>query len=172
MSKKENQNVKQEKEACSCDANCSCNKESEYLEMAQRIQAEFDNYRKRSSDIVKTARLDGIIEAVTRFLPTIDSIEKAKEMIQDPKTLEGIEMISKEITNSLKALNIEKIEALGEKFNPNMHNVIAVKTDNSLEDGLILEVYQAGYKIMDKVIRYSQVVINKVQKNIEEGKEN
>lgn len=151
---------------CDCDKECECgcaDEKNEYLELAQRIQAEFDNYRKRSSDIVRTARNDGIIDAVTKFLPSLDAIKKAKQMITDEKTLEGIELIDKEFTNSLKALGIEEIETSGQHFNPSLHNVIAVKTDNSLEDGVITDTFQAGYKIGDRVIRYSQVIINKLE---------
>lgn len=173
MSKKEHE--KQKKECCceneccnehKCDCECSCEPEkNEYLEMAQRIQAEFDNYRKRSNDIVKVSRQDGIIDAVLRFLPAIDAIGKAKQMITDPKTLEGINLIEKELKNSLKALNIEEIEAQGKVFDPKFHNVIAVKYDNSLGDSVITDVYQAGYKIGDRVLRYSQVIVNKVKEN-------
>lgn len=173
MSKKEHE--KQKKECCceneccnehKCDCECSCEPEkNEYLEMAQRIQAEFDNYRKRSNDIVKVSRQDGIIDAVLRFLPAIDAIGKAKQMITDPKTLEGINLIEKELKNSLKDLNIEEIEAQGKVFDPKFHNVIAVKYDNSLGDSVITDVYQAGYKIGDRVLRYSQVIVNKVKEN-------
>ena len=173
MSKREKEKEKKEccceNECCNehkCDCECSCEPEkNEYLEMAQRIQAEFDNYRKRSNDIVKVSRQDGIIEAVLKFLPAIDSIEKAKQMITDKKTLEGIELIEKELKNSLKALNIEEIEAQGKVFDPKFHNVIAVKYDNSLGDSVITDVYQAGYKIGDRVLRYSQVIVNKVKEN-------
>lgn len=173
MSKKEHEKEKKEccreNECCNehkCECECSCEPEkNEYLEMAQRIQAEFDNYRKRSNDIVKVSRQDGIIEAVLRFLPAIDSIEKAKQMITDKKTLEGIELIEKELKNSLKALNIEEIEAKGKVFDPKLHNVIAVKYYNSLGDSVITDVYQAGYKIGDRVLRYSQVIVNKVKEN-------
>ena len=147
---------------CNCGSDCNCNDQNGYLELAQRIQAEFDNYRKRSADVVRTARLDGIIEAVVKFLPSIDAIQKAKGMIKDPKVLEGIELIEKELKNSLKALNIEEIEAEGKVFDPNFHNVIAVINDNSLDDGVITTVYQAGYKINNKVLRYSQVIVNKI----------
>lgn len=173
MSKKEKEKEKKEccceNECCNehkCDCECSCEPEkNEYLEMAQRIQAEFDNYRKRSNDIVKVSRQDGIIDAVLRFLPAIDAIGKAKQMITDPKTLEGINLIEKELKNSLKDLNIEEIEAQGKVFDPKFHNVIAVKYDNSLGDSVITDVYQAGYKIGDRVLRYSQVIVNKVKEN-------
>lgn len=152
---------------CTCNDECNCGNKNEYLELAQRVQAEFDNYRKRSADIVKVSRIDGIIEAVLKFLPAIDSIQKAKTMIKDEKVLEGIELIEKQLNNSLKALGIEEIEAKGTHFDPSVHNVIAVKQDNSLEDGTVLEVYQAGYKIGSRVLRYSQVIVNKTEnKNI------
>ena len=173
MSKREKEKEKKEccceNECCNehkCDCECSCEPEkNEYLEMAQRIQAEFDNYRKRSNDIVKVSRQDGIIDAVLRFLPAIDAIGKAKQMITDPKTLEGINLIEKELKNSLKDLNIVEIEAQGKVFDPKFHNVIAVKYDNSLGDSVITDVYQAGYKIGDRVLRYSQVIVNKVKEN-------
>lgn len=173
MSKREKEKEKKEccceNECCNehkCDCECSCEPEkNEYLEMAQRIQAEFDNYRKRSNDIVIVSRQDGIIDAVLRFLPAIDAIGKAKQMITDPKTLEGINLIEKELKNSLKDLNIEEIEAQGKVFDPKFHNVIAVKYDNSLGDSVITDVYQAGYKIGDRVLRYSQVIVNKVKEN-------
>ena len=137
--------------------------QEDYLEMAQRIQSELDNKRKRSADIVRVARIDGIVDAVTKMLPLLDAIKKAKEMIFDKKVLEGLDLIEKEFKTSLTALNIQEIDAKGQKFNPNLHNVIAVINDNSLDDGVITEVYQAGYKLSDRVLRYSQVVVNKVQ---------
>ena len=84
------------------------------------------------------------------------------KLLKDPKVLEGIELIEKELKNSLKSLNIEEIEAEGKHFDPKYHNVIAVINDNSLEDGVITTVYQAGYKINEKVLRYSQVIVNKI----------
>ena len=171
---KEKKKVEEDEKTCCCghevegkeneDKNSGCECKNEYLEMAQRIQAEFDNYRKRSNDILKSIRIDGVIEAVNKFLPALDSIKKAKTMIKDEKVLEGIDLIEKEFNNSLKSLNIEEILAENEIFDPKFHNVVAVKNDNSLDDGIITDVYQAGYKIGDRVLRYSQVVVNKIQK--------
>lgn len=135
-----------------------------YLELAQRIQADFDNYRKRSADIIKVARLEGIIDAFLKFLPAIDSIQKAKEMIAENSVRAGVELIEKELLASIKSLGIEKINAKGQ-FDAKLHNVIAVQNDNSLEDGVIVDVYQAGYKIKEKIIRYAQVVVNKIKED-------
>lgn len=156
-----------EEKKCICDDQCCCGDEREnYLEIAQRIQAEFDNYRKRSADIVRIAREDGIIDSTMKFLPALDSIQKAKAMIKDDSSLEGVILIEKEIKNSLKNLDIEEIEAMGQHFDPKYHNVIAVKHGNSLEDGIIVDVYQAGYKIKDRIIRYAQVIVNKNKEDL------
>ena len=164
-------------ENCKCDENCNCGCQTEektctcgchekdnneYLEMAQRLQAEFDNYRKRSADIVKNARIDGIAECANKILPALDSFEKAKAMITDEKVLAGVEMIENSFKQSLKTLEIEEIEVLGLPLDPNNANVVAIICDNSLEDGVVAQVYQAGYKIKDRVLRYAQVVVNKL----------
>lgn len=175
MSKKNKEDKEQCdcKEACECEechkeCDCGCEevkideKDNEYLQMAQRLQAEFDNYRKRSADIVKNARIEGIVEAVTKMFPAIDSIEKAKLMIKDEKVLQGVEMIEKDLKQSLKNLNIEEIEVINKPLDPNIANVIAVINDNSLEDGVVAQVYQAGYKLNDRVLRYAQVVVNRL----------
>ena len=158
--KSEKQHKKKE---CECGT-CSCTDQENYLELAQRIQADFDNYRKRSAEIVRVAKLDGIIETITKILPSIDAVQKAKTMIKDQLVLEGINLIEKGFKNTLNSLDVEEIDSNGQLFDPKYHNVIAVKYDNSLEDGKIVEVYQAGYKIKDRIIRYAQVVVNKNKK--------
>lgn len=139
----------------------NCGEMEDYLAVAQRIQAEFDNYRKRSAETFKSLKQDGVIEAVAKFLPALDSIQKAKTMIKDKSVLEGIFLIEKELKNSLEALEIEEIKTEKQHYNPKYHNVIAVINDNSLENGIITDVYQVGYKIKDKIIRYAQVIVNK-----------
>lgn len=133
----------------------------EYKRLLQVVQADFDNYRKRSLTMLNEAKLDGQINVIMRFLPAFDSFKKAKEMIEDANILKGIEMIENDLLEGLKAFGVERINALGETFDPNLHNVIMVKNDNSLEDDVITDVFQDGYKLKDRVIRYSQVVINK-----------
>ena len=103
-----------------------------------------------------------MIDALAKIFPAIDSIEKAKLMIKDEKVLEGVLMIEKELKNSLKNLGIEEIEVLGKPLDPKIANVVAVINDNSLEDGVIAQVYQAGYKLKDRILRYAQVVVNRL----------
>ena len=70
-------------------------------------------------------------------------------------------MIEDSINDALKNLGVEKINSIGEKYNPHLHNVIAVMRDDSKENDIILDEYQAGYKLNDKIIRYAKVIVNK-----------
>lgn len=135
----------------------------EYLNMARVIQADFDNFRKRTSESIKQAKLDGITQAVEVFLPCLDVFKKAKEMITDENSKKGIEMLETEIYSSLKSLGVEKIETIGKQFDPILHHCLMVMEDKSKPDNMILDEYQAGYKLGDKIIKYSQVIVNKLK---------
>lgn len=133
----------------------------DYKKLLQIVQADFDNYRKRSLSMLNEAKLDGQLDVIMHFLPAIDAFKKAKEMIVDANVLKGVQMIENQILESLKNVGVEKIECLGQAFDPKLHNAVMVKTDNSLDDDIVIDVFQDGYKLNDRVIRYSQVVINK-----------
>lgn len=134
----------------------------EYLNLARVIQADFDNYRKRSLEQIERARIDGIASTVEVLLPSLDAFRKVKEKVKDETTLEGIDMLERAILSSLEKLGVEKIPALGLPLDPNVHNALAVATKDGYEDDIIIEEFQAGYKMGDKVIRCSQVLVNKL----------
>lgn len=188
--KKKEENVKEEtsckcenKESCNCDENCECEncnceesdkhcekecnckenevKAQEYLQLAQRIQAEFENYRRRMADELVLKKQEGIVSVINVFLPCLDTFKEAKKSITDEKVLEGVNMIEQKIYSALDTLKVEKIETVGKKFDPNLHDVIAVMHDDKQEEDIILDEYQAGYTYNGKVIRYSKVIVNK-----------
>ncbi len=171
MSNRQKDLTNDEQKDCNCDCDCNeqeqenaCDegkKAEEYKNLLQVVQADFDNFRKRSLNLMNEAKIDGQINVIMRFLPALDSFDKAKPMIEDEKVLKGIEMIEKELIEALKSFGVEKIDKVGEKFDTKEHNVIMVKNDNSLEDDVVTDIAQAGYKMGDKVIRYAQVIINK-----------
>ena len=134
----------------------------EYLNLARVIQADFDNYRKRSLEQIERARIDGIASTVEVLLPSLDAFRKVKEKVKDEITLEGIDMLERAILSSLEKLGVEKIPALGIPLDPNVHNALAVATKDGYEDDIIIEEFQAGYIMGDKVIRCSQVLVNKL----------
>lgn len=148
---------------CNCGDNCSCHgKEAEYLELAQRIKAEFDNYKRRNAEITAQSFNNGVASTVARLLPAIDSFKQAKVNIKDEDTLRGIDMIEGLILKAFQELNVEKISCVGMEFNPTYHNAVLTGQDESKPDGVVLEEYQEGFKMGDRVIRHSVVKINKL----------
>lgn len=159
---------------CHCDDHCDCDsycyeddctcksKESEYLELAQRIKAEFDNYKRRNADIASQSFNNGVASTVTKLLPVIDSFKQAKANIEDDDTLKGLDLLEGLIIKAFNELNVEKIDCVGKEFDPNYHNAVLTGEDSTKPDGVILEEYQQGFKLGDRVIRYSVVKINKL----------
>lgn len=151
---------------CQCDDECDCgchhDLASEYLALAQHLQADFDNYRKRVAEQLDYQRDEGKKSVISVFLPCLDTFKEAKKSITDEKVLAGVQMIEEKILNALTSLKVEKINAVGEKFDHNLHEVIAVMRDESKENDLILDEYQAGWMFNGKVIRYSKVIVNKL----------
>ena len=88
--------------------------------------------------------------------------KKVKENVKDEKTLEGINMLERAIISGFEKLGVEKIEAVGLPLDPNVHNALAVAKNEDYEDDIVLEEFQAGYKMGDKIIRCSQVLVNKL----------
>ncbi|MBR6779266.1 MAG: nucleotide exchange factor GrpE [Clostridia bacterium] len=144
---------------CECGSDCDCH-EKNYLADLQRVQAEFDNYRKRMVTALGDARQDGFMDAIEQFLPALDSFKMATDMITDKNTLVGIKFIEKGILDTLAKMGVEQVDATGE-FNPELHQ--AVDTDNTadVETGYIVKEMFKGFTYKGKVIRYSQVVVKK-----------
>ena len=158
-----------EKDQCCCGEACECkssdnisDKATEYLELAQRIKAEFDNYKKRNAEITTTSYNNGIATAVTKILPCIDSFNQAKSNISDPAVLSGVELIYNQLIKGLSELNVVKIDCLGKLFDPNLHNAVLVGSDDAYPEDTVLEEYQAGFTLNGKVIRPSTVKVNKL----------
>lgn len=154
---------------CNCsndedhDCECKCqNKDEEknYLNDLLRLQAEFDNYRKRMQSALSDARQDGFIDAIEEFIPALDSFKMATDMITDKNTLMGIKFIEKGILDTLQKMGVEEIDATG-KFNPELHQAIDTDDSADVESGTITKVAYRGFTYKGKVIRYAQVVVKK-----------
>ena len=138
-------------------------KELEYLELAQRIKAEFENYKKRNAEISIQSYDNGVMTTIERLLPAIDSFKQAKASITDENTLKGLDLVLNQILKAFEGLGVTKINAVGEQFDPNYHNAVLVGNDSDKQDGEILDEYQEGFIFKnDKVIRHSVVQINKL----------
>ncbi|NLM12850.1 MAG: nucleotide exchange factor GrpE [Epulopiscium sp.] len=141
-------------------------KEKEYDELKDRLQrtmAEFDNFRKRTIKEKAVLYDDGIRSAVEQILPVIDNFERALSAAQKDDNsnsfLQGMEMIYRQFKDILTSMGVEEIKAVGETFNPNLHNAVTHIEDEAFGENEIVEEFQKGYIFKDKVIRYSMVKV-------------
>ena len=133
-------------------------KADEFKELAQRIQAEFDNFRKRNVDSIKNARFEGESSAVLNLIPIIDTMEIALAMITDENTAKGVNLIYKQFMTVLEKYKVTEIPALNEDFNPEFHNAV-MQVEDEENAGKVVEVLQKGYIREGKVLRYSMVKV-------------
>lgn len=125
-----------------------------------RLMAEYDNFRKRTAkeklDVSDTVKGNTINE----ILPIFDNFERALAAeTEDTKYKQGVEMIFKQFGDALNKLGVQIIDPLGEEFDPNIANAINQIEDPELGENVVAQVFQKGYKIGDKVIRYAMVVV-------------
>ncbi len=141
---------------------------AELTDTLQRLQAEFENYKKRidkeNAEFVKYAKA----ELVYKLLPLLDTFEIALKNTSDKeKFVKGIEIVYAQLFSTLESEGLKPIEALGKKFDPYLHEVM-LKQKSDKEDVIVLEELQKGYMLNGKVLRHSKV---KISEKVEEKKE-
>jgi molecular chaperone GrpE len=125
-----------------------------------RICAEYDNFRKRSQKEKDALYGDIKANTVTQFLPVYDNLERAlKQNTEDEAYKKGVEMIMTQFCSTLEKLGVAEIECLGEKFDPTMHNAVMHVDDEEKGENDIVEVFQKGFKLGEKVIRFAMVKV-------------
>ena len=137
-------------------------KATEYLQLAQRVQADFENFRRRNETVRADAYADGRKDVATVMLPVLDNLERAVEAAagsQDEALKNGVEMVLKQMTDAYGKLDVKPIDRLGEKFDPNLENAILQGNKEDGEPGTVCQVLQKGYMIGDKVLRHAMVKV-------------
>ena len=125
-----------------------------------RICAEYDNFRKRSQKEKDALYGDIKANTVTQFLPVYDNLERAlKQNTEDEAYKKGVEMIMTQFCSTLEKLGVTEIECLGEKFDTAMHNAVMHVDDEEKGENEIVEVFQKGFKLGEKVIRFAMVKV-------------
>lgn len=125
-----------------------------------RLCAEYDNFRKRSQKERDTLYADIKADTLVKFLPVYDNLERALATpTEDEAYRRGVEMIMTQFCTTMDKLGITEIEALGQKFDPNMHNAVMHIQDDSYGENEVVEVFQKGFKLNDKVIRFAMVKV-------------
>ena len=129
-----------------------------------RAQADFQNFKRRNQTARADGYEDGVREAIAAMLPAIDNLERAidaaeKTDDESAKALaDGVSMTLNTLFESLKRFGFEEVPALGEDFDPEKHNAVMRETGD--DPGKVLEVFQKGYKVKDKIIRYAMVKVS------------
>ncbi len=151
-----------------------CEKRAEnYLTQLKYLQADFENYR-RMFEAEVSRRVMGVKEGLMLALITIkEDLERAIEAAaEDSPLLEGVKMVAENFKAVLAKEGLEEIEALGAKFDPNLHEAFSYVSKEDCEDGIITAVIRKGYKLDGKVIRASLVEVNKRRTEAQKGYSN
>jgi molecular chaperone GrpE len=131
----------------------------EYLALAQRTQADFENYRKRMAREVGTAESRGIAKVVKEILPALDNLELALQAAGEGEVADGFKLIRNEFLAALARLGIERFSPEGEPFDPSQHEAMSQQPVEGIEAGKVASVYQQGYRIDGTVLRPARVVV-------------
>ena len=137
-------------------------KVAEDLAMAQRVQADFENYRKRNESVRADAFAEGRRDVSAAMLPVLDNLERAVDAAagcEDEALRNGIGLVLRQMTEVYQKLDVSAIDRKGEKFDPNLENAVLQGTEEDGEPGTVCQVLQKGYKMGDKVLRHAMVKV-------------
>ncbi len=137
----------------------------EYLELAQRTRADFENYRKRVAKETSDALARGKAELARELLPVIDNLERALQSGTDASAheglVQGVGFVLKELRDKLGSAGVEAFDPTGEKFNPELHEALSARPAEGTDSGVILETIEKGYRLNGQVLRPARVVVSK-----------
>ena len=127
-----------------------------------RLYAEYDNFRRRSQKEKEGTYADAYIDALTQILPILDNLEREAQYGGEDKEhplAKGLELTLKSFAETLEKMGVTEIPALGEKFDPNVHNAVMHVEDEAFGENEVVEVFMKGYIRGDKVLRHSMVKV-------------
>ena len=132
----------------------------EYLNLAQRVQADFDNFRRRNASVRADAYEDGAKDTLKLILPVIDNLERALETQSTDENLHsGVQLTYKMLMDTLEKQGVTVIDRKGEPFDPNLENAVMRAPKEMGEPGTVSQVFQKGYKKGDSVLRFAMVQV-------------
>lgn len=135
----------------------------ELTDKLKRQMAEFDNYRKRTEKEKSGMYEIGAKDVIEKILPVIDNFERGLAAVPEEQKedsfVTGMEMIYKQMMTTLEGIGVKPIEAVGQEFNPDLHNAVMHIEDEELGENIVAEEFQKGYTYRDNVVRYSMVKV-------------
>ena len=125
-----------------------------------RVYADYDNYRKRTTREKEQSYTNGKSDAVGKLLPVYDNLERAlNQPTEDAAYKKGVEMTMNELVKILTGLGVEIFGAVGETFDPNLHNAVMHIEDENLGENVIAQVFQKGFRMGEKTVRFAMVQV-------------
>ena len=136
-------------------------KADEYLLLAQRTQADFENYRKRAARDAALAQERGVAKLAKELLPAIDNLERALKAVaeEESQLAEGIKLVHTGLLSALQRVGVEPFSPEGEQFDPQFHEAVAQQPIEGAESGTVAEVFQQGFRLGDSVLRPARVLV-------------
>ena len=135
-------------------------KYNEEHNMLLRLAAEYDNFRKRTAKEKEQSYTNGKSDAVAKLLPVYDNLERAlNQPTEDVAYKKGVEMTMTELTKIFTTLGVEIFGEAGDAFDPNLHNAVMHIEDEALAENTISQVFQKGFKLGDKIVRFAMVQV-------------
>ncbi len=147
----------------------------EIFEKLQRVAADYENFQKRTPKQIADTIAYEKEKIIKTLLPALDNFEHTLQNAHSAENLDviikGVRIIYDQMLDILKAHGVEQIKALGQKFDPALHEAMMQKTEDDRQDNTVLEEFQKGYKLNGRVIRPSKVIVNKLQLKQDRQKE-
>ena len=168
MSEKENKNIAEVEEKKESNIQQENDNQQElqikYDELDdryKRVLAEFENFKKRSQKERESLYNSVLGDIITEILPALDNLENAvKAECKDEKYKQGVELVQKQFKEFLNKHNVQEIEAIGQIFDPSVHEAVSSTQDENKQSQEIVQEYRKGYKLGSKILRHSMVVVN------------
>jgi molecular chaperone GrpE len=141
----------------------------EYLALAQRTQADFENYRKRAARDAAAAGERAKSGLVRELLPVVDNLERALDVVAagerdesrpDDHLADGVRLVHSELVSVLARNGVEAFDPRGERFDPELHEALSVRAEDGAEQGTVLDVVEKGYRLNGAVLRPARVVVS------------
>jgi molecular chaperone GrpE len=135
---------------------------AEYLDLAKRTQADFENYRKRAAKEVAAAGGRARIGLIREILPVLDNLERALGVAPEAGGdgfVEGVRLVYRDLQGALSRAGVETIEPKGDAFDPNVHEALSMRPQEGAESGTVVDVVEKGYRTADTVVRPARVVV-------------
>ena len=144
---------------------------AELNERIVRLTADFDNFRKRAQREKDEARQFANQGLLEKLLPVLDNFEMALTAVKDadPSVRDGVQMILDQLLGVLKESGVEPVDAMGQPFDPNLHEALSQEETSEVEEGTVVQQVQRGYKLNDRLVRPARVVVAKAPRAAEEA---